>query len=35
MANTFLAAKGYHMQDSLVEAGSVEDGQGNHGEGRR
>jgi len=24
MANTFLAAKGYNMQDSLVEAGSVE-----------
>jgi phosphoglycerate kinase len=24
MANTFLAAKGYKMQDSLVEAGSVE-----------
>jgi phosphoglycerate kinase len=24
MANTFLAAKGYHMQDSLVETGSVE-----------
>jgi phosphoglycerate kinase len=24
MANTFLAAKGYNMQDSLVEAGSIE-----------
>jgi phosphoglycerate kinase len=24
MANTFLAAKGYNMQDSLVEAGSVQ-----------
>ncbi len=24
MANTFLAAKGYEMQDSLVEAGSIE-----------
>jgi phosphoglycerate kinase len=24
MANTFLAAKGFNMQDSLVEAGSVE-----------
>jgi len=24
MANTFLAAKGLNMQDSLVEAGSIE-----------
>src|SRR5678815_1636071 len=24
MANTFLAAKGYNMQESLVEAGSVD-----------
>jgi phosphoglycerate kinase len=28
MANTFLAAKGYAMQDSLVEAGSVETARG-------
>jgi len=28
MANTFLAAKGYNMQDSLVEAGSIDTARG-------